>query len=57
MTKLIGKTVSLKDWEGRLNGDWGTIEDFDGEYYWIAFCGDRNDIKPYERSEFTIKRH
>ena len=52
----LGANVTLKDWNGRKTGDWGFIIDYDGEYYWIAFCGDMNDIKPYKRNEFTISR-
>lgn len=53
---LIGKKVDLKDWDGRLCCDWGIVKDYDGEYYWIAFAGDDNDVKPYVRNEFVVRR-
>ena len=56
MANLIGKMVVLKDWDGKICGDWGIVTDYGGEYYWIAFCGDRNDIKPYDRKEFVVPR-
>lgn len=56
MANLIGKTVMLKDWNGNKTGDWGVVKEYDGEYFWIAFAGDENDIKPYTRDEFTVPR-
>ena len=52
----IGKEVYLRDWDGKKTNDWGIIEDYDGEYFWISFVGDKNDIKPYCRNEFIITR-
>ena len=59
MENLIGRTVFLKDWESRktVTSDWGIVKEYDGEYYWIAFCGDENDIKPYYRFEFVVPRN
>ena len=52
----VGTVVWLKDWSGRLTSDWGVVEEYDGEYYWISFAGDKNDTKPYERSEFVATK-
>lgn len=56
MAELTGKTVLLKDWDGRKTGDWGVVKEYDGEYFWIAFTGDENDVKPYTRDEFIVPR-
>lgn len=55
-SNLIGKEATITNKESFHCGDWGTIIDFDGEYYYIAIFGDLNDVPVFERNEFKVKK-
>ena len=55
-SKLIGKIVDILDANGRPTCEWGTIIDFDGEYFHIAFANDPNCVPIYSRDEFRVVR-
>lgn len=61
--KLIGKRAYIKSnvaEEYRSGSYWGTIIDFDGEYYHIQMlCNGVDETSPaliFERHEFVVKR-
>ena len=47
-----GTVVNIK---GRT-GEWGRVIDFDGEYYHVAFCDDKQNVLIFERSELRVSR-
>ena len=49
---MIGRTATIKarPWE------WGTIVDFDGEYYHVAIYGDTSTALVFTRDEIRISR-
>lgn len=49
---LIGKIVNIK---GRP-GDWGRVLDFDGEYYHVAFCDDKDNVLIFTRDEISVQK-
>jgi hypothetical protein len=53
---LIGKEVKIIDRESFHYGDWGTVVDFDGEYYYIAIFGDVNDAPIFTRNQFKVSK-
>ena len=56
VNNLIGKEVRIIDRESFHYGDWGTIVDFDGEYYYIAIFGDVNDAPIFTRNQFKVSK-
>lgn len=55
-SNLIGRQVTITDRESFHYGDWGTIIDFDGEYYYVAMFGDASDAPIFSRNEFKVKK-
>lgn len=51
-TKLIGKIVYLKS---NLS-DWGIVLNYDGECYYVAYCGAKENTMYLSRDEFTVPR-
>ena len=56
MTKLIGKKAYIKNKDSIYFGEWGIIEHFDGEYYYIAIANGCDSLPIFERDEFVIRR-
>lgn len=56
MNTLIGKQVEIKNRDSWCCGDWGTVKDFDGEYYHIAIFNDDRTILVFARNEFKVRR-
>lgn len=54
--KLIGKEVTITAKDSFHKGDWGTVIDFDGEYYYVAIFNDTNDTPIFARNEFKVKK-
>lgn len=55
-SKLIGRRVYIPDQDGKHCGDWGIVVGYDGEYYHIAFAGDKNNTLIFVRSEIHVAR-
>ena len=53
-TSLIGKQVDILS--GMYKGEWGTIRDYDGDYYYIALWDDSVSILAYESDEIDIRK-
>ena len=51
---LIGKQVDILS--GMYKGEWGTIRDYDGDYYYIALWDDSDSILAYEPDEINIRK-
>ena len=55
-SKLIGKVVTITSKDSMHQGAWGTVKDFDGEYYYIAIYDSDSEELVFTRSEFRVKR-
>lgn len=56
MTGLIGRRVTITNPESTYHGEWGTILDFDGEYYYIAIADGDGSVPIFTRDEFRVPR-
>lgn len=50
----VGMTADIIS--GMYEGEWGTIQHFDGECYHVALWGDLNTILVFEPYELHIRR-
>lgn len=55
-SRLIGRRVYIPDDRGNHFGDWGIVVGYDGEYYHIAFAGDKSNTLIFTRSEIHVVR-
>lgn len=53
---LIGKKVTITTRDSIYFGEWGTIIDFDGEYYYVAISDDKTSVPVFDRTEFKVRR-
>lgn len=51
-SKLIGRYADIKD----RPGEWGIIIDYDGDWYYLAWCGDVDVVPVFCRDELHIPR-
>lgn len=56
MTKIIGEKAYIKNKDSIYFGEWGIIEHFDGDYYYIAIANGCDSLPIFERDEFVIRR-
>ena len=49
----IGEEVTIK--VGRYFGEWGIVQYFDGEYYYVGLWGDKDSSLIFERNELKFK--
>lgn len=54
--KLIGKKVTIKSEDSWANGEWGTIVDYDYEYYYVAIADDKNMTLQFTKKELVFKK-
>ena len=55
-SKLIGKRVIITDKESVYFGEWGIIDDFDGDYYTVRIANDFKSLPVFQRNEFRVPR-
>lgn len=53
---LIGKEAIITDKDSYLNGEWGIIKYYDGEYYHIA-PWNGTETMVFRRKEFKVRRN
>lgn len=53
---LVGKKVTITTRDSIYYGEWGTIVDFDDDYYYIAIADDKSFLPAFYRDEFKVKR-
>ena len=56
MTGLIGRRVTITNLKSMYYEEWGTILDFDGEYYYIAIADGDGSVPIFTRDEFRVPR-
>lgn len=58
--KLIGKKVVITAKESIYYGEWGIIDSYDGEYFYIRIADGRHDhghaYPIFQRNEFRVPR-
>jgi hypothetical protein len=54
-SRLIGQIAHITDRDSIYYKEWGTISDYDGEYYYIRIA-DGNTSTVFKRNEFKIRR-
>lgn len=52
--KLIGKKVMITSKYSFYYGEWGTIIDYDGDYYHVAIANDIKSAPIFARNEFKL---
>lgn len=58
-SKLIGKRVYITDHESIYCGEWGIVDDFDGDVYYIRIANgsiDRYSVPVFDRDQFKVPR-
>ena len=55
--KLVGKEVIITDRNSWAHGEWGIVNGFDGEYYYIGIAGDKKVNLAFTRNEFRVRRN
>lgn len=55
-TKLEGKRVIITDKESIFFDDWGIVDSYDGEYYYIRIADGRGSLPIFARNEFRVPR-
>lgn len=55
-SKLIGRRVYITDPESIYFGEWGIVDDYDGDYYYIRIADGRDSIPVFDRDQFRVPR-
>lgn len=55
-SKLIGKTVYITDPESIYYGEWGIVDSFDGDVYYIRIANGYDSIPIFDRDQFKVPR-
>ena len=55
-SKLIGKRVIITDKESIYFGEWGIIDDFDGEIYYVKIANGSGSVPVFDRDQFRVPR-
>lgn len=55
-SKLIGKIATITDTESIYCGEWGIIDDYDGEVYYIRIANDKTSAPIFDRKQFRVRR-
>ena len=56
-TKLLGKIATITNTESIYYGEWGTVQGFDGEVYYIAIADGKDSLPIFDRDEFRVHRN
>ena len=55
-SKLIGKRAIITDKESIYHDEWGIIDDFDGEVYYIKIANGSSSVPIFNRDQFRVRR-
>lgn len=55
-SKLIGKIAYITDPESIYFGEWGVIDDYDGDVYYIKIANGPDSIPIFDRDQFRVPR-
>lgn len=55
-SKLIGKIAYITDKDSWYFGEWGTIDGFDGDVYYIKIANGGDSVPVFERNQFKVPR-
>lgn len=58
-TKLLGRKVYITDKESIYCGEWGIVDDYDGDVYYIRIADGSSahySVPVFERSQFKVPR-
>lgn len=55
-SKLIGKRVYITDRGSIYFGEWGIIDSFDGEVYYIRIANGTGSMPIFDRDQFRVPR-
>lgn len=53
---MIGNRAYIKNEDNIHFNEWGTVVNYDGNYYHVAIFGDTENVAIFERSELYIPR-
>lgn len=53
---LIGKEVTIINKESIYYHEWGTIQDYDGEFYYINIANGTDSVPVFDRKEFRLNK-
>lgn len=55
-SKLIGKKVFITDPDSIYFGEWGIVDDFDGEVYYVRIANGKGAMPIFDRDQFRVRR-
>ena len=55
-SKLIGKRAYITDKESIYFGEWGIVDYFDGEWYYIKIANGSDSVPVFDRNQFRVPR-
>ena len=55
-SKLIGKIAHITDKDSIYFGEWGVIDYFDGEVYYIKIANGGDSVPVFDRDQFKVPR-
>lgn len=53
--KIIPASTEVYINSGTYKGEWGTIEDYDGENYYVALWGDNTSVLIFDADEISLR--
>lgn len=55
-SRLIGKKAYITDRESIYFGEWGIIDDFDGDVYYIKIANGSDSVPVFDRDQFRVPK-